>query len=72
MRSFSDISSSLKQKVGVSIKENKLSPIMKLIKKHKSFKMMPYSDGYKVYICKYCFFILQVKTCLKASLSRAM
>ena len=33
MRLFSDITSSLKQKVGVAIKDNKLSPIMQLIKK---------------------------------------
>ena len=68
MRAFSNITSNLSQKVGVSIKENELSPIMKLIKKHKFFKISPYNDGYKVFLGKHILFIFQEKTSVRVSL----
>lgn len=68
MRFFSNLTSNLSQKVGVSVKEKKLSPIMQLIKKYKFFKMTPFADGYKVTLGEHSFFIFQEKTSVRVSL----
>ena len=69
MQLFSNISSLVpKNSSSVSIREERLSPIMQLIKKHKLFKVVPSDDGYFAYIGKYCFAINEEPNSLQVSL----
>jgi hypothetical protein len=68
MRLFSNISNLMPQKPSIALKEERLSPIMQLIKKHKFFKVVPAENGYFVYIGKYCFAINEQPTSLQVSL----
>ncbi len=68
MSLFSNISNLMPQKPSIALKEERLSPIMRLIKKHKFFKVVPSESGYFVYIGKYCFAINEQPTSLQVSL----
>lgn len=68
MSLFSNISNLMPQKPSIALKEERLSPIMLLIKKHKFFKVVPSESGYFVYIGKYCFAINEQSDSLQVSL----